>query len=113
MSDGRVEFENRLNRLLRRHHSLARGYKARLRADELIVRTPRRVAFRLPLRGFVLLMGMLMMFKGFVLATSGEAVYRERLTILENGTLPERAGAVVMAIDPVSQVIADILSPYV
>ncbi|WP_246035955.1 hypothetical protein [Aliishimia ponticola] len=92
---------------------MARGYTASLRGDGLIVVHPRRVHFHMPVRGFVLLMSVFMLFKGFMLATLGPATYSERLTVLSGGTVYEQAGAFVMGIDPVSQVVADTLRPYV
>lgn len=110
MSDGRDEFKTRLSRLLRRHKALARGYTATMRPDGLIVLEPRRIQFKLPVRGFVLLMAVFMTFKGFMLTSLGHAPYDARLTILEGGTLYEQVGAFVMGVDPVSRAIADLLA---
>lgn len=112
MSDGRVEFENRVDRLWRRHEALSRGCRAILRPDGLIVLKPRRFAFKLPIPGFVLLMGMLMAFKGFMLASLGEAGYGARLTTLDAGTVFDRMGALVMGLDPVSKVLGDMLARF-
>ncbi len=112
MSDGRNEFASRLAKLTKRHNAMARGYTATLRGDGLIVVQPRRIQFQLPVRGFVLLMAVFMIFKGFMLAQLGEASYNERLLILSSGSLYEQAGGFVMGIDPVSQVIADTLAPH-
>ncbi len=111
MSDGRKEFGSRVNRLSRRHNAMARGYTANIRGDGLIVVQPRRFQFKLPIRGFVLLMAVFMIFKGFMLASLGDQAYYERLSVLRLGSTYEQAGAFVMGIDPVSQVIADSLKP--
>lgn len=109
MSDGRHDFESRRNQLIQRHEALARGYVATLRPDGLLVREPHRIRFRLPVRGFVLLMAALMIFKGIMLASHGTASYGARLDILDDGDLHQMAAAVVMRIDPVSQAIADLI----
>lgn len=111
MAEGRTEFASRLSRVTRRHNAMARGYTASVRGDGLIVVHPRRFQFRLPVRGFVLLMTFFMIFKGFMLASLGEATYYERLSILKNGSPFERAGAFVMGVDPVSKFAGDMMRP--
>ena len=113
MSEQRLEFSNRVNAISRRHGAMANGYSATLTGDGLIVVRPRRFQFKLPVRGFVLLMAVFMLFKGFMLASLGDASYNERLTILSAGTVYEQAGAFVMGIDPVSKSFADLLQPIV
>ena len=110
MSDGRTEFKRRVDSILRRHQSLTNGYTATLREDGLIVVHPRRLHFKMPVRGFVLLMVAFMLFKGFMLASLGAQPYTERLFALQSGTMFERAGAFVMGVDPVSQNVAKVLS---
>lgn len=92
---------------------MANGYSATLTGDGLIVVQPRRFQFKLPVRGFVLLMAIFMLFKGFMLASLGDANYGERLTLLNSGTVYEQAGAFVMGIDPVSQTLADVIRPII
>lgn len=113
MTDDRVLFQTRLNRLARRHSAMARGYSASVRSDGLIVVQPRRFQFKLPVRGFVLLMTVFMLFKGFMLASLGDATYQNRLAVLERGTLYEQAGAFVMGIDPVSAELAALMRPII
>ena len=113
MSDGRNEFASRVNKLSRRHTAMARGYTASVRGDGLIVVQPRRIQFKMPVRGFVLLMAAFMLFKGFMLASLGDQAYYERLSVLQLGSTYEQAGAFVMGIDPVSQLVADLLKPIV
>lgn len=109
MSDDRMEFASRVNRLTRRHNAMVKGYTASIRGDGLIVVRPRRIQFKLPVRGFVLLMVVFMFFKGYMVASLGQAEYYERLSVLRLGTIFEQAGAFVMGIDPVSQAVADLL----
>lgn len=107
MSEQRLEFSNRVSRISQRHGAMSNGYSATLTGDGLIIVRPRRFQFKLPVRGFVLLMAVFMLFKGFMLASLGDASYNERLTLLNSGTVYEQAGAFVMGIDPVSQTLAD------
>lgn len=109
MHDQRQQFARRVDKLAKRHRAMASGYSASIEDDGLIVVKPRRVQFRFPLRGFVLLMAIFMGFKGFMYASLGEVEYRDRLAVLQNGTSLEKAGAFVMGIDPVSDVVAQIL----
>lgn len=113
MSDLRGDFTTRVNRLTRKHATLARGYSASMRGDGLIVVKPRRLQFRFPLRGFVLLMAFFMIFKGFMLAHLGDDAYYQRVGALQQGSVFEKAGAIVMGIDPVSRGFADIMRPYI
>lgn len=110
MSDGRHDFELRRNQLIQRHMALGRGYVATLRPDGLLVREPRRIRFQLPVRGFVLLMVFLMLFKGTMLGALGAAAHHQRIGILDDGTLYEMAAALVMRIDPVSQAIGEMIA---
>lgn len=113
MADNRKYFDRRLARLNKRHGAMSRGMVANMQKDGLIVVQPRKIQFKLPLRGFVILMALLMMFKGFVLAHLGEAAYFDRIAALQQGSLFEQAGAFIMGIDPVSHLIADVLRPLI
>jgi len=112
MADSRSDFMTRLRRLDRRHRAMGRGYTATMRGDGLIVVRPRRLQFRLPIRGFILLMIIFMCFKGFMIASLGEQAYGERLNILKEGSAYEKVGAFIMGVDPVSKGISDILRPF-
>jgi len=46
-------------------------------------------------------------FKAFLLTALGPSIYDTRLTLLENGTVPEQYAARIMAIDPATQWLAD------
>lgn len=108
MSYDRLAFANRVNRVSRKHRAMAHGYTAKLRGDGLIVVQPRKVQFKMPVRGFMLLMLIFMFFKGFMIVSLGEDDYRARLAVLNNGNLYEQAGAFVMGVDPVSLGIAQL-----
>ena len=111
MANKRMDFDNRIEQLTERHAAMGQGYSASLRNDGLIVVQPKRMQFKLPVRGFVLLMIVFMCFKGFVLAALGGAGYHARLDVLRSGTAFEQAGAFVMGVDPVSQALANLLAP--
>lgn len=109
MDRGQKEFSSRVSRVDRQHRAMGRGYKASLRGDGLIVVHPRRFQFKLPVRGFVLLMIALMIFKGFMLNQMGDAGYEARLNALRSGSGFGEAGAFIMGIDPVARLVADVL----
>jgi hypothetical protein len=50
-------------------------------------------------------------FKAFTLAAVGPVTYNERLSKLENGTVLEQAGAKALAIDPVTEALAEKVGP--
>ena len=105
MSKQKSEFLQRLQKLTKRHRAMSEGYVATMRGDGLIVLEPRKLQFKLPVRGFVLLMAAFMIFKGYMMAALGETAYAERLAILKDGSAFERLGAFIMGLDPVSRVI--------
>ena len=99
------EFAARVSRVTKRHTAMGAGYTATLRGDGLIVVKPRAIRFKLPVRGFVLLMVAFMIFKGFLLAYMGEAEYAAKLTTLKTTTYGD-ISAFIMGVDPVTDVIA-------
>jgi hypothetical protein len=50
-------------------------------------------------------------FKAFALAAIGPVTYNERLSRLANGSNLEQIGAKMMAIDPVTQTLAELTGP--
>lgn len=109
MDESQRDFAQRITRMKRRHHALGTGYTARLRGDGLIVVQPRQLRFRLPVRGFVLLMASFMIFKAVVLTHLGDTAYQARLDVLKTGTFGD-VGAWVMGVDPVTQSLATLFS---
>lgn len=106
-------FEKRKKTVRRKHTRMARGYVTKMNREGLMVQRPdnkvggfaKRLLF-LAIIGFV-------GFKTLLLAGLGEADYIERVATLENGSVYEQAGAFLMQIDPVTKVIADLVSPYI
>ncbi|MDP5218698.1 hypothetical protein Q5Y75_15830 [Ruegeria sp. 2205SS24-7] len=111
MVDCHMDFDRRVARLNKKHQAMARGYTARMRPDGLVVVKPRRMRLAISPRSLFLFIGAFFLFKGFILANLGTATYEERLDRLWNGTGVEIAGAFVMQVDPVSQLIANQIGP--
>ena len=72
----------------------------------LVVKAKRR-GFNFPVKGAVLMVLAFYCFKAFMLVSNGPEAYSDRVAILENGTMVEAMGARVLAVDPVTQFIAD------
>ncbi|VAV88564.1 hypothetical protein MNBD_ALPHA07-414 [hydrothermal vent metagenome] len=108
MSDSFTEFNSRVGKINREHTRKERGYVVNIRKDGLIVFKPknRYYSSSLPLRGLIFLIIGFFLFKGLILAHAGASVYEERLTRLKEGSIVEQAGAYVMQVEPVSQIIA-------
>lgn len=105
------EFDQRVNNLGRKHRAMSRGYVTRMRSDGLIVARPYRAQARFPVKPVLLFLLAFVAFKGFLIANLGPDAYSERVSKLENGTVVERAGAWVMQIEPVSNLIAQEIGP--
>lgn len=99
-------FDKRLEKILRKHQKMSRGYVPTLTEDGLIVATPRR-RVRLPWRAGLFLLVVVISFKAFLLAAIGTAAYQDRIAGLQAGTQVERAGAWVMTADPLTVWLSD------
>lgn len=102
MANKQIQFDQRLRRLSRKHQAMSRGYVARIQSDGLIVATPKRRSFSLPMRAIVLFVVGFIGFKAFLVATLGIQTYDERLARLNDGTIIEQAGAYAMQADPLT-----------
>lgn len=111
MDQSHLQFDQRINQLGRKHNALSRGYVARMRPDGLIVARPYRKQSRFPFKMVFVFLLAIIAFKGFLIASLGPDAYSERVGKLENGTMVEQAGAWVMQIDPVSDLIAQQIGP--
>ncbi|MEX0316628.1 MULTISPECIES: hypothetical protein [unclassified Ruegeria] len=112
MANRQMPFEQRIQRLTKKHRAMTRGYRAQMRADGLVVMKPRRVRSAAPLRVMVLSLVAFFLFKGFLLATLGATSYDQRVERLNEGTSVEKAGAWVMQADPLSALIAEQIGPF-
>lgn len=102
-----------MKRIDRNRARLAEGFSATVSQDGLIVFRPKRRRSTFSVRGLVLLVVGIFLFKGLILAHLGPTVYDQRVDALKNGTFVEQAGATIMAQDQISTVIADTLRPFV
>ncbi|MCC5975590.1 MAG: hypothetical protein JJT81_16275 [Rubellimicrobium sp.] len=90
---------------------MANGVIYRIGADGLIQSHPRRRAPRFPLQGLAILFAAAFLFKGFLYASLTPVVYDERVALLEQGTIVERAGAWMMQPDPATVWLGAMLAP--
>ncbi len=107
------EFDRRMRRINRRHSRLSRGYVTSVNRDGLLVATPSRRRSSMPLRGVVIIVAILMIFKGFLHAQLGPTAYQTRVDSLAGGTTVEQIGAWIMTADPTTVWISSQLSSLV
>lgn len=96
------EFDRRMRRITRRHTQLSRGYVTTVNDDGLVVAKPKRKFSRGTLRGVAIVVLVLMLFKAVLHSQLGAAGYDARVSGLSNGSAFEKAGAVLMAADPIT-----------
>lgn len=107
MSDVNMrDFDKRMERILRKHQRLARGYVPAITDDGLIVARPKR-SLRLPWRSVLFLLVVGFGFKVFLYASMGPEAYELRVTRLAAGTQMEQIGAWAMAADPVTVAVSE------
>lgn len=104
-------FVQRLNVLGRKHAQLSKGYTTKVGRDGLITVRPKRARIQFPLKSIVIAILAFIGFKAFLLAANGPVAYEDRLSSLESGTVVEQFGAKVMAIDPATSALADLMGP--
>jgi hypothetical protein len=104
-------FTRRVRKVEKQHRRLAQGYVTSVNHDGLVVARVRRGGLRFPFRGLLLLAVGFIGFKAFFLAYNGQASYDQKLALLQEGTIAERAGAWVMQPDFVTVWIADQVKP--
>ena len=96
------EFDRRMRRITRRQTQLSKGYVTTVNDDGLVVARPKRKFSRGTLRGIAIVVLVLMVFKGILHSQLGDAGYADRLNALSNGSAFEKAGAILMAADPLT-----------
>lgn len=113
MSETTYDFDKRLQKLGKKHARIkANGFVRKLGKDGLITIHARRRGPTFPLRGLIAVFVVAFVFKGFLLASMGEADYAERVAALQSGTMVEKAGAWVMQVDPATHGMASFLQPF-
>ncbi|MFX0542812.1 hypothetical protein ACEWPM_013890 [Roseovarius sp. S4756] len=106
-------FDARIKKVQKSHSRLARGYDAKVGSDGLIVFRPKRRRPGIPVRGIVLGLAAFFGFKALVLMQLGDIAYQDRVDGLAAGSAAEKAGAWIMQIDPVTEVIAAQIAPLI
>lgn len=107
MSDAFAQFEQRLCSLERKHRELAKGYVTKVNPDGLIVVAPKYPKGSMRARLTVGIILGFFLFKCVTMVLVGPALYESRLEELRQGTGPERFGAWIMQVDPISGFVAD------
>lgn len=107
-----VSFDKRLRHVVRNHQRLNTGAVHAIRNDGLIVARPRIYNPKFPLRGLILLFAAMVVFKAYIYAHLGGAVYNDRVERLGEGSIFEQAGAWLMQADAVTITVASLLSSF-
>lgn len=113
MSDAFAQFEQRLSSLERKHRELAKGYVTKINPDGLIVVAPKHPKGPMRTRLAVGVILGFFLFKCVTMILVGPATYETRLDALREGTGPERFGAWLMQVDPISGYVADTARQWV
>ncbi|NNE87483.1 MAG: hypothetical protein HKN27_05345 [Silicimonas sp.] len=96
------EFDRRMRRISKRHSKLSQGYVTSVNPDGLVVAKPQRRSRRGTIRGLVILLTVMFVFKGVLHAQLGAGAYEDRVNALKAGSVVEQAGAWVMSPDPLT-----------
>lgn len=102
MNDSQLMFDERLRQLGKMHQALSCGYTTRMRPDGLVIRIPKRAKPGVSGRQVVVVVLVFLMVKVFLISSLGEREYSVRLVQLQQGSAVDRAGAVLMQLDPFS-----------
>ena len=106
MVGGQIGFDQRVQRLTKKHKAMSHGYGPELRSDGLIIITPRGVNTSMLLLAGVAIVAAFVLFKAFLLAYLGPDAYSERVEMLRLGTVVEYAGSWVMQTEPATEFLA-------
>lgn len=101
------EFDRRMRRIHRRHSKLSHGYVTSINDDGLVVAKPARRGRNATARAAVIVIALILVFKGVVLAQLGPQAYADRVAALKAGSGFDKAGAFIMQPDPITIWIAD------
>ncbi len=84
---------------------------ARVDANGIVYAKAKRRSRGFPIKGLLLTVLAFFCFKAFMLSANGPSSYEERLSGLQEGNMIEAAGALLLAVDPLTQFIADQMGP--
>lgn len=107
------EFDRRVRRISRRQTRLSHGYVTTITDDGMIVAKPKRKGNGATLRALLLLLLIMVVFKAVLHSRLGAEDYQARIDALAAGSIVERAGAFVMAADPITALISGQISSLV
>ncbi|MEM0949458.1 MAG: hypothetical protein AAGK37_18815 [Pseudomonadota bacterium] len=111
MADANMrDFDKRMEKIVRHHQKLSRGYVAAINDDGLIVAKPRRRIW-VPWRPILFFLIVAFAFKIGLHAYLGPDAYQARVEKLAAGTEWAQVGAWVMAADPVTIAVSERIQP--
>jgi hypothetical protein len=109
-----VRFNRRLDKILREHRKLSRGYVTTVNHDGLLIARPRRaVGSTALLRGVLLALATFVLLKAFLYVQLGPEGYAARTAALEGSSPVEAAGAWVMTMDPATLWVAAKIEAFI
>jgi hypothetical protein len=102
------DFKIRLGKVEKKRLHLARGYSAYVSDDGLIVFTAKRQKTDKPVRAMIGTLVAFVLFKALVLGAVGPEAYLERVERLTGQSVFGQLGALVLSVDPATQMIVDL-----
>lgn len=112
MESVQKNFLRRQRAIRKKHRRLAGGYVTRVNRMGVIEHRPRRSFGRITIMPLVLLAAMFLAFKAVLYVQLGEETYLSHLDNLTTGSAVERAGAMVMQIDPVTERVLGLIETH-
>lgn len=108
-----ASLDKRINKVVRTHERMKRnGVVHRVGKDGLIRSRPRLVRPRFPLKGVMVIAVLFLAFKALLFAQIGPGNYALKIEELRNGSMIEKAGAVLMQEEPLTVALGGYLKPF-
>jgi hypothetical protein len=109
-----ASLDRRLYKIVRTHNRMRRnGVVHRVGRDGLIRSRPRLVRPRFPLKGALIVVVLLIVFKALLFAQLGAGGYALKVDALRGGSMVEQAGAFIMQEEPVTVAIGGYLKQHI
>ncbi len=105
-----LQFGQRVQKINTAHRKLAGGYVTTINDDGLMVARPHRKSSHQMMRSLFFCLIIMMAFKAFLYAQTGEQAYLQRVALLQNGTIVEQVGGYVMYADPITVWVSGLVS---